>query len=100
MNIETSRIIIDDNLEMDVNTGVIGQGIIKTVDSPVFPTEEVMSQLDKLEEAIFDLESSFDPYSTSRLSQKGREGVYQKAGLLTNIVIGIILALFFIVLLV
>lgn len=100
MNIETSRIIIDDNLEMDVNTGVIGQGIVKTADAPTFPTEEVMSQIDKLEEAISDLESSFDPYSTSRLSKQGREGVYQKAGLLTNIVIGIILALFFIVLLV
>ena len=100
MNIETSRIIIDDNLEMDVNTGVIGQGIVKMPETQVFPTEEVMSQIDKLEEAISDLESSFDPYSTSRLSMKGREGVYQKAGLLTNIVIGIILALFFIVLLV
>lgn len=100
MNIETSRIIIDDNLEMDVNTGVIGQGIVKTAETQVFPTEEVMSQIDRLEEAISDLESSFDPYSTSRLSMKGREGVYQKAGLLTNIVIGIILALFFIVLLV
>lgn len=100
MNIETSRIIIDDNLEMDVNTGVIGQGVVEVADTQAFPTEEIMSQIDKLEEAISDLESSFDPYSTSRLSQQGREGVYQKAGLLTNIVIGIMVALFFIVLLV
>ncbi|MEE3324686.1 tetrahydromethanopterin S-methyltransferase subunit MtrB [Methanosphaera sp.] len=100
MVIETSKIIIDDNLEMDVNTGVIGQGIVGGVKSTAFPTEELLSQLDKIEEAIIDLESSFDPNSTSRLSQPGREGIYHKAGMLTNIVIGVILALIFILLLV
>ena len=99
MVIETSKIIIDDNLEMDVNTGVIGQGIVGGVKSTAFPTEELLSQLDKIEEAIIDLESSFDPNSTSRLSHPG-EGIYHKAGMLTNIVIGVILALIFILLLV
>lgn len=100
MVIETSRIIIDDNLEMDVNTGIIGQGIAKKSESTPFPTEEILSQLDRLEDAVNDLESSFDPYSISRLSQNGREGIYQKAGLLTNMVIGVIIALILIILLV
>lgn len=101
MVIETPRIIIDDNLEMDVNTGIIGQGISKQDTlSQSFPTEEILLQIDKLDEAITDLESSFDPYTTSRLSQPGREGIYQKAGLLTNIVLGVIIALVLILLLV
>ena len=97
---ETSRIIIDDNLVMDVNTGIIGQNFKETVTNPVFPTEELMIQIDKLDEAISDLESSFDPYSTSRISQPGREGIYQNAGLLTNIVLGVITALIILILLV
>lgn len=100
MVIETSRIIIDDDLEMDVNTGIIGSGMKNVGDSVVFPSEEIMSQIDKLENAISDLESSFDSNSISRLSQPGREGTYQNAGLLTNIVIGVIIALIFIILLV
>lgn len=100
MGIETSKIIIDDDLELDVNTGIIGSSIKNLVDSPVFPSEEIISQIDRLENAISDLESSFDPYSTSRLSQPGREGIYKKAGLLTNIVIGVIIALILIILLV
>ncbi|MBE6486540.1 MAG: tetrahydromethanopterin S-methyltransferase subunit B [Methanosphaera stadtmanae] len=100
MVIETPRIIIDDELEMDVNTGIIGSGMKNVVESAVFPSEEIMCQIDRLENAISDLESSFDSYSTSRLSQPGREGIYQKAGLLTNIVIGVIIALIFIILVV
>jgi tetrahydromethanopterin S-methyltransferase subunit B len=100
MVIETPRIIIDDELEMDVNTGIIGSGMKNVVESAVFPSEEIMCQIDRLENAISDLESSFDSYSTSRLSRPGREGIYQKAGLLTNIVIGVIIALIFIILVV
>jgi tetrahydromethanopterin S-methyltransferase subunit B len=100
MVIETPRIIIDDELEMDVNTGIIGSGMKNVVESAVFPSEEIMCQIDRLENAILDLESSFDSYSTSRLSRPGREGIYQKAGLLTNIVIGVIIALIFIILVV
>lgn len=102
MVIETPRIIIiDDDLEMDVNTGVIGSGVSSQINqTPAFPTEEIFLQIDKLDEAIGDLESSFDPYSTSRLSYSGREGIYQKAGLLTNMVLGVIIALIVILLLI
>jgi tetrahydromethanopterin S-methyltransferase subunit B len=101
MSIETSRIIIDDNLEMDVNTGIIGVGVSsnKVESAPVFPTEELMLQIDKLEDAINDLESSFDYNSTSRLSQPNREGIYKNMGLITNIVLGIIIGLILILLL-
>lgn len=101
MDLETSYIIIDDDLIMDVNTGTIGKkSSSKIVENPVFPTDEIMLQIDKLDEAISDLESSFDPYSISRLSQPRREGTYQKAGLLTNIVLGVVIALIIIILLV
>lgn len=100
MSIETSKIIIDNNLELDVNTGIIGHESQKTNKKvQTFPTDDIMIQLDKLEEAASDLESSFDSYSISRLSKPGREGTYYKAGLLTNIVLGVILALILIVLL-
>lgn len=100
MTIETSRIIIDENLEMDVNTGIIGQGLSQQkATTQSFPTEELLLQIDRLDDAISDLESSFDPCSSSRLSYPGREGVYQKAGLLTNIVLGVIMALIIIILL-
>lgn len=101
MVIETPRIIIDDDLVMDVNTGIIGGGVSEQdSSSQSFPTEEIMLQIDRLDEAIKDLESSFDPHTTSRLSQPGREGIYQKAGLLTNIVLGVIIALILIILLI
>lgn len=101
MDLEMSQIVIDDDLVMDVNTGIIGhKKSDELVKSDVFPTDEIISQIDKLEEAISDLESSFSPYSTSRLSQPRREGVYQNAGLLTNIVLGVVIALLIIILLV
>lgn len=101
MTTESSKIIIDDNLTLDVNTGIIGSSSSQKIQkSQVFPTDEVMIQLDKLEEAIIDLESSFDSYSISRLSKKGREGTYHNAGLLTNMVLGVILALIMIILLI
>jgi hypothetical protein len=56
MVIETPRIIIDDELEMDVNTGIIGSGMKNVVESAVFPSEEIMCQIDRLENAISDLE--------------------------------------------
>lgn len=100
MTIETSRIIIDENIEMDVNTGIIGLGLSQQkATTQSFPTEELMLQIDRLDDAISDLESSFDPSSSSRLAYQGREGVYQKAGLLTNIVLGVIMALIIIILL-
>lgn len=101
MTIETSKIIIDDNLILDVNNGVIGSKSNENIQkTQAFPTEEIMLQLDKLEDAVSDLESSFDSYSISRLSEKGREGAYHDAGLLTNIILGIILALIIIILIV
>lgn len=101
MTMESSKIIIDDNLVLDINTGVIGSPVPETSSSTQeFPTEDLMIQLDKLEEAISDLESSFDSNSVSRLSEPGREGIYHKAGLITNIVLGIIFALILIILLV
>lgn len=101
MTIETSKIIIDDNLTLDVNTGVLGTSNNEVAQkTQVFPTDEVMLQLDKLENAISDLESSHDSSSISRLSKSGREGVYYNAGLITNIVLGVIIALIMILLLI
>ncbi|RAP53090.1 MAG: tetrahydromethanopterin S-methyltransferase subunit B [Methanosphaera sp. rholeuAM270] len=101
MTIETPKIIIDDNLELDVNTGIIGNGLSKNVEiMSTFPTEEILLQIDKLDEAVSDLESSFDPNTLSRLSRQSRQGTYHMAGLLTNIVLGIVIALFFIILMI
>lgn len=101
MENEMSKIIIDDDLVMDVKTGIVGSASnMQPENIPVFPTNEIMSQIDRLDDAITDFESSFDSHSISRLSFPGREGVYYTAGLLRNVVIGVMIALIFIILLV
>ena len=101
MENEMSKVIIDDDIIMDVNTGIVGSSSSTLIENtPSFPLEEIISQIDKLDDAIVDLESSFDSHSISRLSYPNREGVYYTAGLLRNVVIGVIIALIFIILLV
>ncbi len=101
MTEEQAFIIIDDDLVMDVNNGLVqSKNNLKGDNVLLFPTDEINSEIDKLNIAITDLETSLDPRTTSRLSEPRREGVYLKAGLLTNVVIGIIIALIVIILLV
>ncbi len=99
---ETSLIKIDDNIILDVNTGIIGSrknNSLKTNSAPSVAFDEINSELDKLEEAIDNLEKSLDPRTTSNLSYNGRDGIYKIEGLLTNIVLGVIIALLIIILL-
>lgn len=101
MTEEQAFIIIDDDLVMDVNNGLVqSKNNLKGDNVLLFPIDEINSEIDKLNIAITDLETSLDPRTTSRLSEPRREGVYLKAGLLTNVVIGIIIALIVIILLV
>lgn len=96
---EISNIIIDDDLILDVNTGIVGsKSIIQEGES--FPNDEILEEIERIEDAITDLENSLDPHTTSRLSESGREGIYLTQGLFTNVVIGILIALVIIILLV
>lgn len=97
---EMSKIIIDENLVLDVNTGLIGPDKHTKNANNMIATEELFKKIDRVEEAITDLESSLDPNSVSRISKPGREGIYANAGFLTNMVLGIIIALVFIILLI
>lgn len=95
--VDTTAVIIDDDLVLDVNNSIIG-----TKDNNQkqhLPFDDLVEKIDTLEVAINNLESSLDHRTTSNLSQPGREGIYEKAGLITNIVIGVIIALVFILLL-
>lgn len=95
--VDTTAVIIDDDLVLDVNNSIIG-----TKDNNQkqhLPFDDLVEKIDTLEVAINNLESSLDHRTTSNLSQLGREGIYEKAGLITNIVIGVIIALVFILLL-
>lgn len=90
-----ANVIIDNDLILDVDTSTI-----KTKDSliqenaiPEFPVEEINKELDYIEDAIDDLYSSLDASTTSRLSADNREGIYHKQGMITNIVMGVIVAL-------
>ncbi|WP_455645314.1 tetrahydromethanopterin S-methyltransferase subunit MtrB [Methanosphaera sp.] len=95
-----TTIIIDDDLVLDVNSGIIGtKNNLSTTTTQIFPIDDVINEIDRLETSINNLESSLNPKTTSSLSESGREGVYEKAGLLTNIIIGVIFALIFIILL-
>ena len=97
---EMTKIIIDENLVLDVNTGLIGSDNNTNKANNMIATEELFKKIDRVEEAINDLESSLDPNSISRISKPGREGIYASAGFLTNIVLGILIALVFIILLI
>ena len=96
--VESTSIIIDDDLILDVETSIICSK--KHTQEGLFPVDDLMLKVDKLEDAINNLELSLDPRTTSNLSQPNREGIYEKAGLITNIVIGVVIALVFILLLV
>lgn len=94
-----SNIIIDDELVLDVDSGVIAS---KSSISPksTFPNDELLEKIDRIEDAIVDLETSLDPHTTSRLSKSGREGIYLTQGLFTNVILGVVIALVLIILLV
>ncbi|OED30228.1 tetrahydromethanopterin S-methyltransferase subunit MtrB [Methanosphaera sp. WGK6] len=98
--VNNTTIIIDDDLVLDVNSGIIGtKNNLSSKTAQNFPIEDVIHEIDRLEASINNLESSLNPKTTSNLSESGREGVYEKEGLLTNIIIGVIIALIFIILL-
>ena len=97
----TSNIILDDEYILDVDTYTICSKSNKNLDkssSAVF--EEINGELDRIERSIEDLESSLDARTCSRLSRDNREGIYMKEGLVTNIIIGVILALILIILII
>lgn len=96
---EFSNIIIDDDLILDTNRDTIMfKSELSQTKTVKFPTEELNQQIDKLDEAIHDLETSLDPRTTSRLSYDNREGIYQKEALITNFLLGVVIALVFIIL--
>ncbi|MBE6487384.1 MAG: tetrahydromethanopterin S-methyltransferase subunit B [Methanosphaera stadtmanae] len=96
---EISNIIIDDELVLNVDTGVIGSKNNLPKEN-TFAHDELLERIDRVEYAIKDLETSLDPHTTSRLSKSGREGIYLTQGLFTNVIIGMIIALVLIILLV
>lgn len=96
---EVSNIIIDDELVLDVNTGIVGSKTNVPKENTL-AHDELLERIDRVEYAIKDLESSLDPHTTSRLSKSGREGIYLTQGLFTNVVIGAVIALVLIILLV
>jgi len=96
---EISNIIIDDELVLNVDTGVIGSKNNLPKEN-TFAHDELLERIDRVEYAIKDLETSLDPHTTSKLSKSGREGIYLTQGLFTNVIIGMIIALVLIILLV
>lgn len=97
---DSSNIVIDDELILDSNSYVVGfKSDNKRVSNSSFSTDELNDIMDRVALSIEDLEKSLDINSTSRLSQPGRNGIYLKEGLITNIIIGIIFTLILIILL-
>jgi len=97
----TSNVIIDDEYIMDMDSYTVGLKANKKISkSSSVDFDEINSVLDRLEESIVDLESSLDPRTTSRISMQNREGIYLKEGLMTNIIIGVVLALILIILII
>lgn len=96
-----ANVIIDNDLILDVDTSTIKakDSMIQEHNIPEFPADEINKELDYIEEAIDDLYSSLDASTTSRLSADNREGIYLKQGMITNIVMGVIMALLLVILL-
>lgn len=99
---EDTSIIIHDDLFLDTNTSIISSKKSKSQkqDNNSTIIVDLDAKIDRLELAINDLESSLDPRTTSSISKPNREGIYEKMGLITNIVIGVIIALLLILLIV
>lgn len=99
MDNEISNIIIDDELILDADTGIVGSKS-NVPKKNTYAYDELLERIDRVEYAIKDLETSLDPHTTSRLSKSGREGIYLTQGLFANVMIGVIIALVLIILLV
>ena len=91
------KIIIDDDLMMNVDSGIIySNSISKENKESLFPIDEINNQISIVEQSLINLESSLGFSHENNLLQ-GRQAAYDKASLLTNIVIGIVLALIIII---
>lgn len=97
---EVSNIIIDDEFILNVETSTIeNKSNQKNNKSSSLYLDDINEIVDRLEDSIMDLENSLDPRSVSRMSYGNREGIYLKEGFLTNVVLGVIIALILIILL-
>lgn len=97
---ESFKVIIDDELSLNVDTGIIGYNVIKNDNVNIFPIDDINDSIDRIEKSITDIESSLNPNTISRLSNMGREKVYLNAGFITNIILGIFIGLLVIILLI
>lgn len=79
------------NLTMDPSTGSVGTSLGGGV--VLLSMDSINEEIAKMEVASEELVNSLNPYSMPKDAYPGREGVYLKAGLITNMVYGFVLAL-------
>jgi tetrahydromethanopterin S-methyltransferase subunit B len=82
------------NLTLDPSSGSLGAALKGAV---LVSLDTINEQLDELEVAVEDLYTALDPSTVGHDSYSGREGVYLRAGKLTNMVYGFILGLILLV---
>ena len=89
------KVVPEYNLALDPASGVLSAALGN--DIIILSMDEINEQIDSLEATADDLMNSLDPTTTSEGSFPGREGVYLKAGMLTNMVYGFIAGLILLV---
>lgn len=85
------QVVPEMNLTIDPATGVIGTSLGK--DMIILSMDEINHEVDNLEIVADELINSLDPKTSPLGSYPGREGVYETAGMLTNMTYGFIIGL-------
>lgn len=98
----TQNVIIDDNLILNTTTSTIETKKKNTQSQPTqtLNFNTLNEQITRLEHAVDNLESSLQPGSISDDITAKDLDAYNKAGLVTNIIWGIIIALIIILLII
>lgn len=86
------KVVPEYSLTLDPSTGMIGAALGREV--IVLSMDDIDNEIKTLEAAADDLMTSLDPNTVSEGAYPGREGVYNTAGMLTNMVYGFLIGMF------
>lgn len=89
------QVVPELNLTLDPSSGILGTSLGK--DMIILSMDEINEEVANLEQYADELLNSLDPNTSPLGSYPGREGVYQTAGMLTNMVYGFIVGLFILI---
>ncbi|MCC7554288.1 MAG: tetrahydromethanopterin S-methyltransferase subunit B [Methanobacteriaceae archaeon] len=89
------QVVPEMNLALDPATGMLGASLGK--DMIILSMDEINEEVANMEVMADELINSLDPKTSPVGSYPGREGAYETAGMLTNMVYGFLIGLFILI---